>query len=318
MKLPASSPSLAASITLLSAIAASGQLIEAPSPIAPNSSKLPGIASGTAAAFAADRHLSGTFQLPAVRKTEANPSETPQVFVSQDALTLGLRHAAPRSIENVVDLSILQETSAYRAADRIKLQVSDEQASGIQAGLAELSAAYQQPGEKTDSADCESVGLSVEQRIKMDSSKVLEIVESEVAANPNCACEIVKITIGASEADVSLVADIVEVAITVAPESMRMISQCAIAAMPESLSAVQAVLAKLDPNSGDTSSSSKGSKSGKDAKAAFVTPPPEPPNPLDGPPPFPPLPPPPQPPPVTDPNPNPWFEKHNGDHGFDS
>jgi hypothetical protein len=310
MKMPAFSPRLAASLTLLSAIAASGQLIEAPPSIAANSKAPESLAS---ASFAADRHLSGTYQLPTVRKSKADITETSPVFASQDALTLGLLHGTPRKVESIIDLSILQETSAYRSADRIKLKVSDEQATGIQAGLAELSAAYQKPGQTSESADCESVSLSVEQRIKMDSSNVLEILESEVAANPNCACEIIKTTIMASEADVSLVADIVEVAITVAPESMRMISQCAIAAMPESLSAVQAVLARLDPNSGDSSGSSKGSKSGKDAKAAiFSTPPPESPNPLDRLPPLPPLPPPPQPPPVTNPDPSPYYDRHDG------
>lgn len=147
--------------------------------------------------------------------------------------------------------------------------------------------------------------MSVEQRLKMDSSNVLEIVESEVAANPNCACEIVKIAIKASGADESLVGDIVEVAIRSAPESMRMISQCGIAAMPDALSEVQAVLAKLDPNSGDSSNNSKSGKDGtdaKDAKEPVASAPPEPPNPLDLPPPFPPLPPPPLPPAITDPN----------------
>ena len=308
MKLPTYPPSLAASasIALLGAITASGQLIEAPPSIALNHAGAPDNGSAATAPFAADRPLNGTFHLPTIRKSKADLTETAHVFAKQDTLTLGLNHGAPRRIESIVDLTILQETSAYRAADRIKLKVSDVQASGIQAGLAELSAAYHKPGEKTDSADCESVALSVGQRIRMDAAEVLEIVESEIGANPNCACDIIKKAIKASVADVSLVADIVEVAITAAPESIRMISQCAIAAMPEALTAVQAVLAKLDPNSGDTSGSSKGSKSsksGKDEVAAIISSPPELPNPLDRLPPLPPLPPPPQPPPVTNPNP---------------
>jgi predicted RecA/RadA family phage recombinase len=198
---------------------------------------------------------------------------------------------------------VLREASAYRQADRIRIKVSDEQASGIQSGLAELAAAYREPGRPSDSADCSSVAMSVEQRIKLDLSEVLSIVESEIAANQNCACEIVKTAIKASGADEALVGDITEVAITNAPQSMRMISQCAIAAMPEALASVQAVLAKLDPNSGNT----KSANSGKDAKAAVaseLTPPEEPPDPLDlPPPPFPPLPPPPLPPPPLPPPP---------------
>lgn len=308
MKMP-KSPTMAASIILLSAISASAQLIEAPFARTPSAEKALGLETNDGSSFAADKPLNGTFQLPEIRKTQADPTESVQVYVSQDALTLGIRHGSARTVDSVVDLSLLQETSAYRAAHRIKFHVSDEQASGITAGLSQLSAAYQKPSQNADSADCASVGMSVEQRVKMDSSNVLEIVESEVAANPNCACEIVKIAIKASGADESLVGDIVEVAITSAPESMRMISQCAIAAMPDALSEVQAVLAKLDPNSGDSSDNSKSGKSGKDgtdakdAKEPVASAPPEPPNPLDLPPPFPPLPPPPLPPVITDPNP---------------
>ena len=122
---------------------------------------------------------------------------------------------------------------------------------------------------------------------------MLEVVESEVAANPSCACEIVKTAIKASDADVELVVAIVETSINVAPDSMRIVSQCAIAAMPEAIAAVQALLAKLDPNAGDaahsakSSKSAKGSKSAKVAVAATVITP----NPLDLPPPFPPVPP---------------------------
>lgn len=289
------------SFILCGAFTAHAQLIEMPS-------------TTNGSSFASDKPLSGVYQLPEVRKTRADLSEITPVFVKQDPLTLAARQSSARPVENVLDLSVLQEVSAYRQADRIKLKVSDAQASGIQSGLAELAAAYREPGQSSDSADCPSVVMSVGQRIKLDPSEVLSIVESEIAANQNCACEIVKIAIKASGADESLVGDITEVAITAAPQSMRMISQCAIAAMPEALASVQAVLAKLDPNSGDTSSSksamsAKSSKSGKDAKAAIasgITPPVEPANPLDLPVPiYPPLPPPPYipPPEVTNPNP---------------
>ena len=175
-------------------------------------------------------------------------------------------------------------------------------------GLAEISAAYQQPGQKVDSAACSSVAMSVGHRVQIDPSQVLEIVESEISANSNCACEIIKAAIKGSGADPALVGDIAEVAITAAPQSMRMISQCAIAAMPEALSEVQAVLAKLDPNRGDSSYSAKDAKDAKAAVASVIAPPDVPPNPLDVPPPFfPPIVPPPYfpPPGVSDPDPIP-------------
>ncbi len=272
-----------------------------------DSAKPESLDSNESTSFASHKQLGGMIHLPEVHKTEADMPESKPVFVKQDALTLSMKQGSKRNLEHLLDLSVLRDVSPYRQADRIKIKVSDVQASGIQSGLAELAAAYREPGRSADSADCPSVATSVEQRIKLDPSLVLEIVDSEITANPNCACEIVKTAIKASGADVSLVGYITETAITSAPQSMRMITQCAIAAKPEALSAVQAILAKLDPNSGDTYSS-KDAKSGKDAKDASiyeVSAPEEPPNLLDRlypniPPFFPPYFPPPV---VTDPDP---------------
>jgi hypothetical protein len=217
--------------------------------------------------FASNKHLSGTFQIPEIQKSLAEISEPLPVFINQDAHTLSTREWSNRNIENVVDLSVLREVSAYRQANRIKIKVSDVQLKGVQSGLAELTAAYRKPGQSSKSADCSDVTISVEQRVKLDTSAVLEIVESEISANPNCACEIVKTAIRACEAEVGLVVDITEVAITSAPGSIRIICQCAIAARPEALPAIQALFAKLDPTSGDYSSS----KSGKDSKDAVAS-----------------------------------------------
>ena len=41
---------------------------------------------------------------------------------------------------------------------------------------------------------------------------------------------------------------------------MRLVSQCAVAVAPDALGAVQAVLAKLDPNLGESGTSGKGAK----------------------------------------------------------
>ncbi len=156
-------------------------------------------------------------------------------------------------------------------------------ADSLQTGLSQMATIYRESGKQAETTDCAAVSHSVEQRIQSDISKVLEIVESEVGANPSCACEIVKSAITASGADVARVVAIVETAITAAPDSMRIISQCAIATMPESIAEVQALLAELDPNSGDAGYSSKSAKSakgGKDAEVASIIAP-ETPNPLD-------------------------------------
>lgn len=112
--------------------------------------------------------------------------------------------------------------------------------------------------------DCLKLSLFVKQAASSERSKVLEIVGKEVGAAPNCACEIVKAAIEGSSADAKTVAAIVEVAATAAPEQMRLISQCAVAVAPDALVNVQAVMAKLDPNLGESGTSAKSSK---DAKA---------------------------------------------------
>ena len=126
--------------------------------------------------------------------------------------------------------------------------------------------------------DCAKLSLSVKQAVAAEQSKVLEIVSTEVAAAPGCACEIVKSAIEASSANVETVAAIVESASTAAPEQMRLISQCAVAVAPDAIAQVQAVLAKLDPNLGESGVSSKSAKGGAAAAPGEVA---AMPNPLD-------------------------------------
>ncbi len=111
--------------------------------------------------------------------------------------------------------------------------------------------------------DCLKLSLFVKQAASSEQSKVLEAVAKEVAAAPDCACEIVKAAIEGSSADANTVAAIVEAAATAAPEQMRLISQCAVAVAPDALVNVQAVMAKLDPNLGESGTSAKSSKSSK-------------------------------------------------------
>ena len=134
--------------------------------------------------------------------------------------------------------------------------------------LAAVAASYRQTGEPE--SDCQQIVLSMAQRADADAAQLLAMVEMEVAANPGCACEIVKGAIQSSDEEIETVVAIVETAIQAAPESMRLISQCAIAAMPESLSAVQSLLARFDTNSGDSGESAKGAKSAKSPKGEVL------------------------------------------------
>lgn len=111
--------------------------------------------------------------------------------------------------------------------------------------------------------DCANLSLSVRSAVAAEQSKVLEIVANEVSTSPACACEVVKAAIEGAGADVKTVAAIVESAITAAPDQMRLIAQCAIAVAPDALAEIQAVLAKLDPNAGDSGESAKSAKGEK-------------------------------------------------------
>jgi len=117
--------------------------------------------------------------------------------------------------------------------------------------------------------DCVKLSFAIKQEVAANHSMVLQIVEKAVFANPSCACEIVKASITETQADAKMIASIVEVAAKAAPEQMRLIAQCAVAVAPDALEDVQAVLAKLDPGTGDSSIASdeeEGSDKGGDVK----------------------------------------------------
>lgn len=120
------------------------------------------------------------------------------------------------------------------------------------------------PATSMAAENCLELAVSVKHAVAAKPSSVLEVVEKEVSANPDCACEVVKAAIQGAEADSKLVASIVETAATAAPEKMRLVSQCAVAVAPEALGDVQAVMSRLDPNLGEAGYSSKGAKDAKD------------------------------------------------------
>ena len=223
---------------------------------------------------------------PPLSEPKSDLPDEAGVFAAQDAATLDAKLTANRDVDSVVDLDVLRNPSPYRkmlvSAKGQPYRIAED---SLQKGLALISAIYRKSGRSEESPDCGTIGLAVAEQVKLHPSEVLEIVEREVGANPDCSCEVVKAAITASDADVDKVVAIAETAITASPESMRIISQCAIAAMPESIASVQALLAKLDPNAGESGYSSKGAKSCKDAKAkvASIIAPPLP-NPLDLPP----------------------------------
>lgn len=89
-------------------------------------------------------------------------------------------------------------------------------------------------------ADCTAIVASVTNSIEADKSEVLNVVSTQVGATPNCACEIVKAAIVASEASNDLVGQIVETAINAAPGKSSLIAQCATSEAPGALAQINA------------------------------------------------------------------------------
>jgi hypothetical protein len=207
-------------------------------------------------------------ELPVV-KAQGLTEESPAVYAAQDTTTLEPRLGNRQEVDSVVDLSVLQKASTFRnlAVGRPG-PVAETEARSIKQGLALISATYRESGRREN--DCQRLALSVEQNAKLDGSEVLEILEKELKINPSCTCEVVKAAIRATDADPDLVVAIVETAIGVSPESMRVASQCAIATAPEALAGVQALLSQYDANAGEAGDSAKSAKGSKGAKVAAI------------------------------------------------
>jgi hypothetical protein len=236
--------------------------------------------------------LPDSYDVPPHQRVRGEVSEKPPIFTEQDLPTLETKLKTARSVHRADGFDVLGKPTPQRrmvAATRGQ-QRYEVAADSLQNGLSLVASLYREIGRTEEPAGCDRVALSLSQRVKMEPSRLLEIVEREVAANPGCVCEIVKSAINAGEHDGERVVSIVETAIHAAPESMRIISQCAIAAAPDSVSNVQALLARLDPNSGESGHDAKSAKSAKGGKTAPEIMPPAG-DPLDRPPSGPPLPP---------------------------
>lgn len=205
---------------------------------------------------------------------ESSLAESAPIVAGQNLGNLSL-DATPQEKPNAQ--SVLKNPSPFR-----RLLVSTQNAADIPSEelrnrLAAASATYRVEGDPAEEEDCQAIHHTLSIRIAQKRQLVLEIVAEEVAAHPSCVCEIVKTAISASEADAETVAAIVETVSMVDPAHMRMASQCAIAAAPDAVAAVQGVLARLERNSGEGSSA----KSGKDDLVENATEKKKGPNPLD-------------------------------------
>lgn len=118
---------------------------------------------------------------------------------------------------------------------------------------------------------CFDTAATFRKEVAAQPSLVLQLVESALRVSPKCSCEIVKSAIEATQADIKLVASIVEVVAVTEPEQLRISAQCAIAVAPDAVEEVHAVLAKYDPATGESGlDSAKSSKSGKEGAEPAV------------------------------------------------
>ena len=98
--------------------------------------------------------------------------------------------------------------------------------------------------------DCTSSHSEATKAISANPTKVLELVAKLVASNEQCAGEIVKAAILATNAEKSLVAQIVETAVSVAPKEVGEIVTFAIATAPDAKATIIASVVKLNGESG--------------------------------------------------------------------
>jgi hypothetical protein len=211
-------------------------------------------------------------------KAQAELAEPPPALAMQHAASLAA--APPRQAAAAVATpAVLGAPTPYQLISTGRHGDVVTASEAVKQDLDLVSATYRELGRVEE--NCRQPALTLRQRVNEDASLLLEVIERELRANPSCACEIVKAAIAATEPDVNELVAIVETAIITAPETLRIVSQCAIAAMPESLSAIQALLARYDANAGETGSSAKSAKSGKDPVATVADDIAAIPNPLD-------------------------------------
>ncbi|RYD28165.1 MAG: hypothetical protein EOP87_20055, partial [Verrucomicrobiaceae bacterium] len=124
----------------------------------------------------------GTYEVPAM-KAAPHFKEGAGIFATQNHGTLGVTGMVPADVADAVDLSTLREPSPFRrAAMSAGISGTEASASNLPLGLALLAATYSVPADAPGKIPCSELGLSVGQRVKLDPSKILEIVELAITA----------------------------------------------------------------------------------------------------------------------------------------
>ncbi len=85
---------------------------------------------------------------------------------------------------------------------------------------------------------CDDITRDVAAAVSKEPGKVLMIIEDALVINESCACEIIKAAITAANADATLVSQIVQTGISVAPKMAGVITDCAAAISPSAAASV--------------------------------------------------------------------------------
>jgi hypothetical protein len=102
-------------------------------------------------------------------------------------------------------------------------------------------------------ADCAELAAELGESVKGEPAQVLVLVEEALKKSEACSCEIVKAAIEAAKADQNeeLLKQIVIVALNAVESQAATIAECAVAAAPESVSAVKEAMRVAFGDSGD-------------------------------------------------------------------
>ncbi|GEP44246.1 hypothetical protein [Brevifollis gellanilyticus] len=91
-------------------------------------------------------------------------------------------------------------------------------------------------------APCDDIARDVSLAVEKEPGKVLMIVEDALVINESCACEITRAAILSAKADATLVNQIVQTAIAVAPKMSGVIMDCATAVAPSAAATPQPIV----------------------------------------------------------------------------
>lgn len=125
-------------------------------------------------------------------------------------------------------------TAAVRAAPEKAVIIAESAIAAAPSASDEVADVIQ-----TVLGDCQSIAEDVTISIARNRDRLLVILEDALRRHGNCTCEVVSAAVRAAEGSGAVISQIVEVAVTLKPSLAAEISECASAAAPGQIAAVQ-------------------------------------------------------------------------------